>query len=109
VRPPGDAQLVEAASGTTFTLSAEESHVGRIDRSTGLTPEVDLTKLDTDRTIGRRHAKIVRRGGAYFVQDASSRNGTFVNNQRIAAGTDIELRDGDEVRFGLVKTTFRWR
>ena len=101
--------LVEAASGTTFSLAADESHVGRVDRSTGFTPQVDLTKLDTDRTIGRRHAKILKRGDAYFVQDANSRNGTFVNGQRIAAGADIELRDGDEVRFGLVKTTFEWR
>jgi hypothetical protein len=110
-RPPlGDARLLEEASGTEFVLSAEESHVGRIDRKTGFTPQVDLSALDTERTLSRRHARILRRGQAYFVrEDASSRNGTFVNGSRIDAATDVELHDGDEVRFGLVKTVFRHR
>ncbi|NKB17503.1 MAG: FHA domain-containing protein, partial [Pseudanabaena sp. CRU_2_10] len=49
-------------------------------------------------------------GDAYVIRDsAGSRNGTFVNGRRLEGGIDVELRDGDEVRFGLVKTTFRWR
>ena len=110
-RPPtGDARLLEEASGSEFVLSSEEAHVGRIDRKTGFTPHVDLTTLDTERTLSRRHARILRRGQTYFVrEDVASRNGTFVNGQRIDAATDVELHDGDEVRFGLVKTLFRHR
>jgi hypothetical protein len=110
-RPPsGDPELIEALTGKKFTLSADESHVGRIDRSTGFTPQVDLTPHDTERTLSRKHARILRRGSTFVVrEETSSRNGTFVNGQRISAGADVELRDGDEVRFGLVKTTFRWR
>jgi hypothetical protein len=110
-RPPrGDAQLVEEASNTVFTLSNDEAHVGRPDRKTGFTPEIDLTALDVERTLSRRHARIIRRGQTYFVrEETSSRNGTFVNGQRIDAATDVQLRDGDEVRFGLVKTVFRHR
>lgn len=109
-RPAGDALLVEEASGTQFKLAGAESIVGRIDRATGFRPEVDLTPLDTERTLSRRHARIVKRDQAYYVrEDTASRNGTFVNSQRIVAATDVELHDGDEVRFGLVKTIFRWR
>jgi hypothetical protein len=108
--PQGDGRLVEETSGTAFTLSTDESHVGRIDRKTGFTPDVDLTTLDTERTLSRRHARLLRRGQTYFVrEETSSRNGTFVNGQRIPAATDVELHDGDEVRFGLVKTIFRHR
>lgn len=108
--PVGDGRLVDDASGREFTLSVDEAHVGRIDRKTGYTPEVDLTALDTERTLSRRHARIVRRGQTYFVrEDTSSRNGSFVNGQRIEAATDVELHDGDEVRFGLVKLLFRHR
>jgi hypothetical protein len=108
--PAGDAILVEESSGTKFTLSEPETLIGRVDRSTGHQPEVDLTPLDTERTLSRRHAKIVRREAAYFVrEDTASRNGTFVNSRRLTAGHEVELHDGDEVRFGLVKTIFRWR
>jgi hypothetical protein len=108
--PRGDARLVEEKSGTAFTLSGDEAQVGRLDRKTGYTPEVDLSALDVERTLSRRHARIIRRGQTYFVrEDTSSRNGTFVNGQRIDAAADVELHDGDEVRFGLVKTIFRHR
>lgn len=108
--PQGDGRLIEEGTGTAFTLSADESHVGRPDRKTGFTPAVDLSTLDTERTLSRRHARILRRDQTYFVrEDTSSRNGTFVNGQRIPEATDVELHDGDEVRFGLVKTIFRHR
>jgi CRP-like cAMP-binding protein len=106
---PGEAFLIEERSGTRFVLSVENAQVGRVDRASGMKPEVDLTPLDTERTLSRRHARIIRRGRTYFVrEDTSSRNGTFVNGRRLDAGADVELRDGDEVRFGLVKTIFRW-
>jgi hypothetical protein len=108
--PKGDAVLVEETSGTRFVLSAAESLVGRIDRASGFTPEVNLAPLDSEKTLSRRHARIVKREGDYIVrEDKSSRNGTFVNGKRLNAGVDVALRDGDEIRFGLVKTIFRWR
>ena len=106
---PQAAFLIEERSGTRFELTADDSHVGRVDRASGLKPEIDLTPLDTERTLSRRHARIIKRGTAYFVrEDTSSRNGTFVNGKRVNAATDIELHDGDELRFGLVTTIFRW-
>ena len=92
-----------------FVLSAQESQVGRVDRTSGVKPAVDLTSLDTERTLSRRHARILRQGDGYVVrEDTASRNGTFVNGRRIDAGQDVALKDGDELRFGLVKTIFRW-
>lgn len=52
-----------------------------------------------DRLASRRHAEIERRHGQYVVNDCGSRNGTFVNGQRISE--PHMLRDGDEIQIGL--------
>jgi diguanylate cyclase (GGDEF)-like protein len=51
-----------------------------------------------DPGISRNHARIVRQGpGSYLVEDLDSRNGTFVNGQRMARQ---ELSEGDRVGLG---------
>lgn len=47
-------------------------------------------------TVSRLHCEIVRWGSAYVLRDLS-RNGTFVNEQRIQ---QVQLQDGDQVRIG---------
>jgi CRP-like cAMP-binding protein len=102
-------RLVPEAGGADFFLNEEgDTTVGRVDPVTGLRPDVDLTALDTQRSVSRRHAKIVRLGSEFeVVEDIGTMNGTFVNGRRIATGNPIRLRDGDKVRFGLVDLTFR--
>ncbi|MFL5339969.1 MAG: SpoIIE family protein phosphatase [Gemmataceae bacterium] len=46
--------------------------------------------------VSRQHAKIVRNQTAFFIEDLESRNGTFVNNQAIAART--QLKDNDKIK-----------
>ena len=102
------AVLTHNASKKTFDLAPGTHIVGRQDRGTGFVPEVDLTELDTDRTLSRRHAFIVWRDGAFFVhEEKATRNGTFVNGQRVAGGAGTELNDGDRLRCGLVELVFR--
>jgi pSer/pThr/pTyr-binding forkhead associated (FHA) protein len=74
---------------------------------TGISPDVDLTSVDEDRSSSRRHAKIYREGETYFVvEDIGATNGTYVNSKRIQAGVPAEIRSGDAVRFGMVELTF---
>ncbi|MGE0129943.1 MAG: FHA domain-containing protein [Blastocatellales bacterium] len=47
-------------------------------------------------TVSRRHCEIVRRGVTYILRDGS-RNGTFVNGERVV---QAQLRDGDQIRIG---------
>ncbi len=54
-------------------------------------------RLDLD-SISRRHATISNSEGKTQIYDLNSTNGTFVNDARIAAPT--ELRSGDRIRFG---------
>jgi DNA-binding winged helix-turn-helix (wHTH) protein len=51
-------------------------------------------------SVSRHHAKMTVEGERVTVEDLGSRNGTLVNGLRIYA--PIELRHGDEVRFGLL-------
>lgn len=85
-----------------------EGVVGRADPARGFSPEVDLTSLDTERTLSRRHARIHwRDDGVYVREESAARNGTFVNGRRLGPGEEVKLQDTDRVRFGLVETVFR--
>jgi pSer/pThr/pTyr-binding forkhead associated (FHA) protein len=54
--------------------------------------------------VSRRHARIVISAGQATIEDAGSKNGTFVGDERIAGVR--ALRDGDVVGVGSVKLTF---
>ncbi len=54
--------------------------------------------------MSARHARLVRREGAWIVEDLGSRNGTFVNGLRTQRAT---LREGDLVETGRVAMLFR--
>jgi len=51
--------------------------------------------------ISRNHAKLQSGSDGVVVEDLASANGTFVNDQRVHAGT--LLKPGDEVRFDTVR------
>ncbi|MGE5718209.1 MAG: cyclic nucleotide-binding domain-containing protein [Acidobacteriota bacterium] len=98
-----------AASGEEFFLNRDgETTVGRIDPVTGIKPDVDLANLDTQRSVSRRHSKIIHEGGEFrVVEEIGTMNGTFVNGARIVTGQPVTIKDGDRTRFGLVDLTFR--
>jgi pSer/pThr/pTyr-binding forkhead associated (FHA) protein len=102
------ARLVHRASGSEFGLAADgEQVVGRLDPVTGLVPEIDLTPLDSHRSLSRRHARIVARAGHFFLrEEIGTANGTFIGAVRLATGREQELHDGETVRLGLVELDF---
>jgi predicted component of type VI protein secretion system len=53
--------------------------------------------------VSRAHARIERRGSAFFVLDLGSTNLTKVNGEAVS---ERELRDGDEVRFARARCRF---
>lgn len=87
--------------GKEFPLCEDESHIGRWDADGGIFPDVDLDSDDPEAKVSRRHARITRRGGQYYIEDLGSTNGTFVNRgRRLLPGDRQSLRDGDEVIVG---------
>lgn len=90
-----------------FLAKSSETTVGRRDPVTGIHPDIDLTPVDDKRSISRRHAKVYRRGAKFFVaEEIGTMNGTFVNGTRIDTGVPAEIKNGDEVSFGLINTVF---
>ena len=53
---------------------------------------------ERDLDVSSRHASIMRKTDGFVLQDLNSKNGTFVNGQRVAA--DVALRPGDVISFG---------
>jgi predicted component of type VI protein secretion system len=61
--------------------------------------------LPADATLSRLHAVFERYPSGWCVRDLDSRNGTFVNGQRIRL--ERPLRHGDEVRVGASRLRYR--
>jgi CRP-like cAMP-binding protein len=103
----GPERLVHSKSGMEFLLAGSETTIGRKDPVTGIYPDIDLSPVDQQRSISRRHAKIYRRGEKFFVaEEIGTMNGTFVNGERLETGVPSEMKPGDEVRFGVIETRF---
>lgn len=51
-----------------------------------------------DTMVSRNHAEISWENGAYWLEDTGSRNGTYVNEKKIAQKTQIV--SGDSLRVG---------
>src|SRR5947207_10517472 len=107
IAPPEKAmrhRLVDLASGTAFFFSSgDETTIGRADPVTGILPDIDLTPVDLNRSVSRRHAKIVKRSGEYCVlEEVGTVNGTYVNEQRIPTGTPVPIHNGDMLKIGLI-------
>jgi pSer/pThr/pTyr-binding forkhead associated (FHA) protein len=60
----------------------------------------------TDPTVSNTHAIIISRDAGYTIVDLGSRNGTFVNGERLGAQAQT-LRHGDRIQLGQTVLTFR--
>ncbi len=102
---PGDGErALDLASGVQPHLVVEQSPTlpsGEVlDLTGGITigrsKSSDLTL--SDQFVSHMHARILRRGPYYFVEDLGSTNGTFINDRRVE--TPAQLRVRDVVRLG---------
>jgi pSer/pThr/pTyr-binding forkhead associated (FHA) protein len=94
---PGQALLLVKRgpnAGSTFLLEKELTTCGR-------STESDVF-LD-DVTVSRKHAEFQRRDGSFFVKDAGSLNGTYVNGEQVE---ETKLASGDAVQVGRFKLVF---
>lgn len=60
-----------------------------------------LTLADASPNLSRYHAELIERGSRLFIRDLGSRNGTFVNRERIEQ--ECELFAGDLVHFADIE------
>ena len=77
-----------------FELSEGSKTVGR---GTGCDFVID------DEMVSAEHVRIIGEKGKYLVHDLASRNGTFVNQERVLRQY---LNDGDEIGLGRARLRF---
>jgi HD-GYP domain-containing protein (c-di-GMP phosphodiesterase class II) len=99
---PVRAYLEVTGTGTVFPLH-DEVVIGR-DPQDSLASDRFL--CIPEHTVSRRHARIRLNGGAFFIEDLHSFNGTFVLGKRLAPGAWHPLRDGDEFSVSSAQLVF---
>lgn len=60
----------------------------------------------TDPTVSNTHAVLLARDGGYSIVDLGSRNGTYINGERLSTRARV-LRHGDAIQLGQTVFTFR--
>jgi len=67
-----------------------------------------VTLVINDAFISRTHAAIIQEDDEFYVQDLNSKNGTFLNGERLPAGqrSAEPLKHGDRIRFHTVEFEF---
>jgi sigma-B regulation protein RsbU (phosphoserine phosphatase) len=73
----------------TFNLDKERTLLGR-------NASCDIVFPANDFAVSREHACILRLQNKFFIEDMGSRNGTFVNNEKLTQRA--ELNDNDKIR-----------
>jgi hypothetical protein len=94
-----ESALLEATDGSARFVLENPSELGR-----GWS--VDLTPFPGCLAISRKHARITRNAGRWYIEDLKSTNGTFVNGMKVFAGALVEISQGDILALGNV--TFRF-
>ncbi len=77
-----------------------EHELGDIPLTIGRDPECDL--FFADKKLSRKHARVERLGAGVRLVDLESRNGSWVNEERVEAR---DLSPGDEIRLGSLRIT----
>ena len=104
--PGGSIGALSLPSGRRLLITMQEATVGRGNPDGSQFVEVDLTEEPERKSVSRRHARIVRAGSGFELEDLNSANQTKLNGEALAPGRRYPLRDGDVIEFGRVRCTF---
>lgn len=103
-RPGRDADIGWRArlAFRTGALAGDPVRIAGATVNLGRSRDNDLV-LESAR-VSRFHARLVRAEAGFVLEDLNSRNGTWLNGERITMAT--LLRDGDDVRIGDVSAVY---
>ena len=90
--PPGPTSVLVYAKGEGKPRSVKVA----ASMVMGRAPECELLLDDT--YVSQQHARLFGKNGSWYVEDLGSTNGTFVNEQRLAAPAMVQ--PGDRIRVG---------
>ena len=97
-----------AADGTSFELAETDTLVGRGGREYNDPPKMDVGPLRGGPTVSRRHARVYRRAGQWYLRaEPEARNPTLVGGRRVPGGEEVPLVDDTRIQLGDVVLTFK--
>ena len=79
-------------TGRSFKLIDGAAYLGR---------SIDNDIRIQDKTVSRRHLRIVKKGPQYVVMDLKSRSGTFYNGTYLSSGVEHEVKEGVPIAIGM--------
>lgn len=87
-------------NGQAIHLGSGKVVLGRNSVTKNIQNDIDVTEFDVKKIASRRHAMVQHQTGKFLLYDLNSRNGTFVNGNRISAREPYTLQSGDIVELG---------
>jgi FHA domain len=102
-------RLLIRAKGIDIPLPPDQTQlvIGRTDPVQNIYPDIDLAEQEGERSgVSRRHARLLQRPDGVYIEDLNSTNFTFLNRIRLQPGQIYPLRDGDEIRLGVLTLEF---
>lgn len=94
---PAFLEVFDAAGRDLRALEHARVTIGKADGN-------DVT-VTSDAAVSRLHAALEPYGSTWCIRDLGSRNGTFVNGERIVS--ERALHHGDEIRIGATRLVYR--
>jgi len=80
-----------------YILGEGTTNIGREDPSSGWFPQI---AINSDKSVSRRHCRIVKEGEEYFIEDQESKHGTRLNGEEIKGQGRKDLKDQDKISLG---------
>jgi hypothetical protein len=99
-QPPLSRQLLHLQTNTILEIlpHLHVIHVGKPNET--IAPDIDVSSFPCAEVVSRIHANIQLEDHNYYIEDAGSANGTYINHNVLAKGNRHLLRTGDRIGLG---------
>ena len=104
IKQPGGSKAVFQPAGNVIKIVAMnapkyfEIVIDKDEMLLGKKQELVDAVIPFNNMISRKHCKIIRVNGKFYISDEGSANGTYVNRVRLAQGQRFQISKGDIIR-----------
>lgn len=106
-------EVISAGMGedTAILGDSQEKHPYLQSVKDGVVEKISITKpsfvigrlkdqvdfISKNNAVGKVHAEIISRDGLFYIKDLNSRNGTYINGERINSNIEYRIKDQDKI------------